>query len=150
MIGVILEAQGKRGEAARWYETTLAAVPDAPIAANNLAMIYADAGENLDRALQLATTAKQALPDNAEVDDTLGWVYYRKNLPALAVAPFEESLNKRPDTPEVLYHLGLTQARLGQTARARVLLERALTLNPTLASRDIGRETIASLARKGQ
>jgi tetratricopeptide (TPR) repeat protein len=147
MLGVILEAQDKREEAARSYETTLGAVPSAPIAANNLAMIYADAGRQLDQALQLATLAKQELPDNPDVDDTLGWVYYKKNLPALAIRPLEESLRKRPDSPEVLYHLGLTQAKLGQTADARASLERSLALKPQFPGSDIARDTIASIDR---
>ena len=80
MVGAILEAQGKRDEATRWYEETLAAVKDAPVAANNLAYIYAEEGTNLDMALQLATDAKQGLPDNPDVDDTLGWIYYKKDM----------------------------------------------------------------------
>lgn len=147
MVGVILEAQDKREEAARSYESTLAAVPSAPIAANNLAMIYADAGRHLDRALQLAITAKQELPDNPDVDDTLGWVYYKRNLPALAIGPFEDSLRKRPDTPEVLYHLGLTQAALGQTANAQASLQRALALKAQFPGSDLARDTIASMNR---
>jgi tetratricopeptide (TPR) repeat protein len=147
MVGVILEAQGKRQEAKQWYESTLAGVSDAPVVANNLAMIYADEGTNLDMALQLATTAKQGLPDNADVDDTLGWVYYKKDLPALAIGPFEDSLRRRPDTPEVLYHLGLAHAKLGNTDKARDAMERALKLNPNFAGSDIARATLTSLKR---
>jgi tetratricopeptide (TPR) repeat protein len=147
MVGVILEAQGRRDEARRWYEETVAAVPDAPVAANNLAMMYADDDVNLDMALQLATTAKQRLPDNPDVDDTLGWVYYKKNLPALAIPPFEESLRKRPDTPEVLYHLGLAYAKVGDHAKARESLERALKLKPDFAGSDIARQTLTSIDR---
>src|SRR5262249_9771126 len=69
LVGVILEAQGKREEAKRWYEATVAEVTNAPVAANNLAFIYADQGTNLDVALQLASSAKQQMPDNPQVDD---------------------------------------------------------------------------------
>lgn len=147
MVGMILELQGNRDQARRWYEETLAAVKDAPIAANNLAYIYAEQGINLDMALQLATTAKQGLPDHPDVDDTLGWIHYKKDMPNLAVRPLEESLEKRPDSPEVLYHLGMVHAKLGNEAKARASLQRALELNPNFNGSDVARQTLASFAR---
>jgi tetratricopeptide (TPR) repeat protein len=147
MVGVILEAQGKRDEAKRWYEATVAAGNNAPVVANNLAMLYAEDGTNLDMALQLATAAKQGLPDNPDIDDTLGWVYYKKNLPALAVGPFQESLKKRPDTAEVLYHLGLAYAKMGDNSKAREALEHALKLDPNFPGHNVARETLVSVNR---
>src|SRR5713226_9437041 len=102
MVGVILETQGKRDEARRRYEATVAEMSNAPVAANNLAFIYAEEGTNLDVALQLASGAKQQVPDNAEVNDTLGWVYYKKDLAPMAVRPLEESLRKMPDNADIL------------------------------------------------
>jgi tetratricopeptide (TPR) repeat protein len=147
MVGAILEAQGKREEAKRWYEETVAAVKDAPIVANNLAYIYAEEGTNLDMALQLATTAKQGLPDSPDVDDTLGWIYYKKDMASLAIRPLEESLKRRPDAPEVLYHLGLAYAKTGDEAKAREALERALKLNPQFPGNDVARQTLSTFSR---
>jgi tetratricopeptide (TPR) repeat protein len=147
MVGVILETQGKREDARRWYEATLAKVDNAPVVANNLAMIYADGGTNIDAALELARTAKRGLPNIPEVDDTLGWVYYQNNLPSLALGPLRDSLNERPDQPEVLYHLGLTYAKLGDKASARQNLQRALDLNPSFAGNDRARRMLASIVR---
>jgi tetratricopeptide (TPR) repeat protein len=147
MVGVILEAQGKRDEARRWYEETMAAVREAPVAANNLAYIYAEENINLDMALQLATAAKQGLPENPDVDDTLGWIYYKKDMASLAIRSFEDSLKRRPDTPEVLYHLGLAYAKAGDEAKAREALERALKLNPQFPGSDIARQTLSSVSR---
>jgi tetratricopeptide (TPR) repeat protein len=147
MVGAILEAQGKQDEARRWYEETMAAVKDAPIAANNLAYIYAQRGENLDMALQLASTAKQGLPESADVDDTLGWIYYKRDMPNMAIRPLEDSLKRRPDYPETLYHLGLAYAKLGDQARAREALERALKLDPKFPGSDVARQTLAEVSR---
>jgi Flp pilus assembly protein TadD len=141
MVGVILETQGKREEARRWYETTVATIDNVPVVANNLAMIYADAETNLDMALEFAQRAKRGLPNSPEVDDTLGWVYYKKNLPSLAIGPLRESLNKRPDQPEVLYHFGLAYAKLGDKAKAKQTLQRALDLNPRFAGSESARQT---------
>jgi tetratricopeptide (TPR) repeat protein len=147
MVGMILETEGKREDAKRWYEATLAKIDNAPVVANNLAMIYADGGTNLDMALELARTAKRGLPNIPEVDDTLGWVYYQKNLPSLAIGPLRDSLAKRPDQSEVLYHIGLTYAKLGDKAKARQNLQRALDLNPRFAGNDNARHTLASIVR---
>lgn len=145
MVGIILEAEGKRDEAKRWYEATVAEISNAPVAANNLAFIYAEEGTNLDVALQLASNAKQQLPDSAEVDDTLGWVYYKKDLPTMALPPLEEAFKRKPDNADIVYHLGLTYAKLGDKARAQELLERALKLNPSLPGAHSARQALATL-----
>ena len=145
MVGMLLDQQGQREEAKKVYAAAVTGSANAPIAANNLAFIYAEQGINLDEALQLATAAKQRLPNDANVDDTIGWIYYKKGLFDLAIKPFEESLKKRPDSPEVLFHLGLTHAQLGQKAKAREALERALRLDPKVGG-DEARRVLASLS----
>jgi predicted Zn-dependent protease len=147
IVGMILETQGKREEAKRWYEATVAEIANAPVVANNLAFIYAEQGANLDVALQLASSAKQQMPDSADVDDTLGWVYYKKDLAAMAVRPLEESLAKKPGNPEILYHLGMTYAKVGEKGKAREALARALKGNPQMAAAETARQTLASVSQ---
>ena len=147
MVGILLQAQGKRDEARRSYEATVADVPSAPVAANNLAYIYAEDGTNLDVALQLAGAAKKELPDNPEINDTLGWVYYKKGLWSLAVGPLEEGAKQRPDHPEILYHLGMTYAKLDQKAKSREALERALKLNPRLSEAAAARQALKEVSQ---
>jgi tetratricopeptide (TPR) repeat protein len=142
MVGMLLETEGKTEEAKRSYEETVKADENAAVAANNLAFIYAEQGTNLDMALQLATNAKRRLPEDPNVDDTIGWIYYKKDQPAMALAPLEASL-KRLTNPaqqaEVLYHLGLTYAKLGDKAKARNALESALKLNPQVGGAETRR-----------
>jgi tetratricopeptide (TPR) repeat protein len=145
MVGVLLEQQGKRAEATKAYEAAVQGTENAPVAANNLAYIYAEQGTNLDLALQLATSAKQRLPNDPGVDDTIGWVYYKKGLPSLAVKAFEDSVKKRPDNAETLFHLGLTYAKLGDKAKAREALERALKLDPNVGGQE-ARQVLASVS----
>ena len=87
MAATILQMQGKEAEAQKRYEAILAGSPQAAVAANNLAWSYAERGERLDRALELAQQAKARLPDVAEVNDTLGWVYYKAGLAAAGDSP---------------------------------------------------------------
>ena len=74
-------------------------------------------------------------------------MYYKKDLATMAVGPLEESLKKRPDNADILYHLGLTYAKIGDKAKAREALERALKLNPQLAAAESARQTLASVSQ---
>ena len=107
MAGLILQAQGKEDEARTRYERLVEVAPRAAVASNNLAWMYASRGENLDRALELAQKAKAELPDHPEVNDTLAYVYLKKNLPALAIPPLRLAIEKQPSNPSFHYHLGL-------------------------------------------
>jgi Flp pilus assembly protein TadD len=146
MVGIILELQNKPAEARQQYERALAIDPQAAVAANNLAWAYADGGEQLDTALQLAQTAKAQLPDRHEVDDTLGWVYYKKQLPTLAIAEFKRTVQAQPDNPVYQYHLGLAYAQNGEKYEARQSLQRALKLKSDFDGADNARKVLASVA----
>ncbi len=149
MSGMILQAQGKNALARQRFEKALAIDPRTPVAANNLAWIHADSGEDLDVALQLAQTAAAGLPDTAEVMDTLGWVYYKKQLSSSAVSTLQRTVEKDPKSPVYHYHLGLAYLQAGNAARARESLERALSLNGRFAGADEARRTLQELAGTG-
>ena len=129
MIAIIYGAQGNWNEARRHYEKVLQIDDHAVVASNNLAYIYAKEGINLDVALQLAQTAKNALPDVPEVNDTLGYVYVRKGLGSLAVPPLEAGVRKDPKNPLRLLHLGQAYALTGEKAKAKKALEAALAIS---------------------
>ena len=117
VAGVILEAQNKPQEARKHYEQALALDPDMPVAANNLAWMFAETGETLDSALQLAQAATRRLPNNAAIQDTLGWIYYKKGLAALAIPPFQKSIELDPKNPVFHFHLGLAHLKNGDSPR---------------------------------
>jgi tetratricopeptide (TPR) repeat protein len=98
------------------------------VAANNLAWIYAEQNVNLEVALQLAERAKSRLREDPQVDDTLGWVYYKKGLTELAISSFELSVRRDPKNPGYQYHLGLAYAQKGDKAKAREHLQKAAAL----------------------
>jgi len=130
IIGMILQMEGKTAEAQKQYEKVVMTIDaGAPVAANNLAWMYAEAGTNLDLAVQLAAAAKAAMPDSHEVDDTLGWVYYRKNLLELAVGPLRRAVERAPGSATYQYHLGVVLAKKGDdNAGAKEHLQKALAL----------------------
>ena len=70
--------QNRTADAQQTFERVMQLDPKAGVAANNLAWIYLENGGSLDLALHLAEVAKAAMPNAAEVNDTLGWAYYRE------------------------------------------------------------------------
>jgi tetratricopeptide (TPR) repeat protein len=60
-----------------------------------------------------ARTATRGLPGSAPIQDTLGWIYYKKGLAALAIQPFQKSVELDPNNSEYSFHLGLAQAKAG-------------------------------------
>ena len=128
VTGLMLQLQNKKAEAIQRYERALQSDPRAGMAANNLAMLYAEDGKNLDRALNLAQTAVQQLPEAAESNDTLGWILYLKDLPSSAVGPFQKSIKQDPGNPIYHYHLGLAYVKLKDRTKARASLQQALQL----------------------
>jgi Flp pilus assembly protein TadD len=145
MSGMILESQGRINEARQSYERVLELDPRAAVAANNLAWLYAETGGNLDVALQHAQTAKAVLPDQAQVNDTLGWIYYKKDLLPLAISALQRSIEIDGKNPLFLYHLGLAYAKNGYAAQAKQTFERCLALNPDFERRAEIRDRLASL-----
>ena len=139
MVAMLLDQQGKREEAKKVYEATVSGTDNAPVAANNLAFIYAEQGTNLDEALQLATSAKQRLPNDAGVDDTIGWIYYKKGLAELGRQVIRREFEKAPGQSRgaVSSRPRIRQAR--RESQARDALERALKLNPRVGGEEAQR-----------
>jgi tetratricopeptide (TPR) repeat protein len=145
MVALIYQVQQKDAEAKKTYEKILSIDSRAVLAANNLAYIHAEEGGNLETALNLAQAAKAASPEHPDVNDTLGWVYYKRNLPSLAVGPLEQSVKADPRNPTYQYHLGLVYTKLGEKGKARAALERVLTLQPNFEQANEVRKALAEL-----
>ena len=122
-------AQQMKGDSAGardGYEKLLKTNPRFAPAANNLAWMLAEEGpdKDLPRALLLAQAARDAAPQDPQIADTLGWVLYKQGAYPRAEALLREAAEKLPTNAEVLYHLGMAQAKLGQERRgARVARE---------------------------
>ncbi len=147
MLGMLSEAQKKIPEAEENYKKVLAIDPRAPVAANNLAWIYAASDRNLDEALQLAQTAHQMVPDEPHINDTLGWVYCKKNMGSMAIQHLERSIKVDPSDPAVHYHLGVAYMQAGDPAKARKSIEQALAANRDFDGIADARATLAKLGR---
>jgi tetratricopeptide (TPR) repeat protein len=125
---------GERAAARASYEKLLARSPMRPVAQNDLAYLLADDGEDLERAIELARSAQQAMPEDPSFADTLGFVYLRRGLPDAALEQFRfalESLDPAPPTRALIhYHAGLALTELGRDDEARDAFEQTIALAP--------------------
>ena len=145
LLGMIFELQKNTKEARARYQRALDFEPKAAVAANNLAWIYAETGDSLDMALQLAQSAKSGLPDNPQVNDTLGWIYYKKGMASLAVTFLEEGTRKGPPNPDTLFRLGLAYLKTGDKKNAQASFEQALKLNPQFQEAEQARQALKTI-----
>lgn len=99
------------------------------IALNNLA--YALADDNLDDALKYAQRAAELAPDAPFVQDTLGWIFYRKGLYTSAVGYLKAAIAKE-STPKRQFHLGMSYLKAGEQANGKRIVEEALLKDPNL------------------
>ncbi len=128
MLGMLFDMQSKTAEAQKQYEKTLTINPRAAVAANNLAWILVSSDGNLDLALQYAQTALQQMPDEPNVNDTIGWIYFKKGFAPQAVRYFEHGISRGGRSADAYYHLGLAYAATGEVAKAKTQLRHALEL----------------------
>lgn len=133
MLGLVLEAQGRTEHAREAYEQALKLDPEAPVAANNLAMIYLETGGDLDTALRMALRARERLPLHPAANDTVGWLYYNKRMAAEAIPYLELSVTQDGANATYHFHAGMAYWRKGETLKAQQALQKALALRADFA-----------------
>jgi tetratricopeptide (TPR) repeat protein len=148
LIGMLEDSRRNYDAAAESYRKALEVDQNSPIAANNLAWLYATRNMgNLDEAVRLAQQVVQKYPDQIGFADTLGWVYYKKNLYAAAIEQLQKVVAKDQNSATYRFHLGMAQAGNGDKAGARRTLTEALRLGEgkNFADAEEARQTLATL-----
>ena len=135
LLGMIEDGRGNAAQAEKHYRKALEITPNTPIASNNLAWLIILSQGNLDEALKLAQTAVNRSPGTAGFYDTLGWIYYKKEL----YSPAVEQLKRATilDTAEA--------NRSGQPAAAAYRLRLAMALASAGDKFSARREVVSSL-----
>ncbi len=127
--GTVFERLRHWNEARDAYERSLQFDGSNAIAKNNLASVLVDHGGDLNVALSLAQQAKEKLVDSLEVTNTLGWIYYKRELYSTALKYLEFCATKDQRNATFQYQLGMTHWKLGHSTEARRFLVKALELD---------------------
>ena len=156
-LGEILEMQGLPGESQAQYEkvisdnqlagATTEMVEAFNTASAKLAALFANQGINLDQALQLASAAKRYKPSDPFFSDTLGWIYVRKDRANNGLPHLEAAVSADPTNPVFRYHLGAAYERLGEYAKARTELTRAVQGDTKFKGADDARALLKAIGK---
>lgn len=151
MLGLagLLELEGDLEGAIDLYGRVYEARPDSVIAANNFASLVGDHRADDPASLERAFRAAKRLRASGvpQFQDTYGWLQYLRGDYGGALRSLLPAVEALPDNPWVRYHIGMTYAKLGKAAEARLHLEAALELagdGPLPKGAEI-RETLAEL-----
>jgi tetratricopeptide (TPR) repeat protein len=143
------EKQGNYAKARDIYEKLLSFAGDDLTALNNLAYIYAERLNQLDKALELARKARTLAPANPAVADTLGWILFKRDDYQQAAPLLEEAAQKINDDPEVRFHAAMVHYMMGQPDVARFDLEQALSMARDFPSKKEAERRLALLHEIG-
>lgn len=132
LLGMVEEVVGNYETAISNYRKVLESESRNLFALNNLAYRLANRpNQQFDEALKYAQEALELSPNNPAIQDTIGWVYYRKGLYKNAI-PHLTSAAAGGKVPVRMYHLTLAYLKLGDEKRARQTFDQAFRLDPTL------------------
>lgn len=145
-IGIIQETLTNYVAAREAYEKLLSVNPRFAAAQNNLAYLYCENFNELDKAVKLAEAAHQMYPGDPSAADTLGWVVYRKHDYLRALSLISQASAGAPEEAEIQYHLGMVRYELGQEAEARVALQKGVDGEKRFAGKEEARRRLAILA----
>ncbi len=131
LLGDIYTKQGNVEKAKEQYD--LVEVIEQKIGVSNdqkrLALLWADHGLKLDEALAITKRESETRKD-IFTTDALAWTLYKKGQLTDAKTAITNALNLKSNDARILYHAGMIEKDLGNTAEAKKLLEQALKLNP--------------------
>jgi predicted Zn-dependent protease len=148
-LGSVYERSGDRKSAEQAFLHILEKTPDHAPSLNYLGYMWAEGGENLDRAQDMLTRAVGQDPNNGAYVDSLGWVYFRQGKLDLAEKTLTDATQLLPRDATVHEHLADVVAKRGDAPRALQLYRAALDLDPE--SKDVAklRSKIAEIERRG-
>ena len=125
----ILETGGRTKEALNTFEGALKSRPADPQLANALGFTLADHKMKLSRAETLVREALKVSPDNPAIQDSLGWVLYRRGKSTEALPVLERAWRNSHDS-EIAAHYGEVLWKTGDEGQARYIWQQALNRSP--------------------
>ncbi len=137
-LGDVFQVSGRPVEAERQYALVraMARLYRANGVDTDLEMALFDADHGRDLSDAVARARREAQRrSSVQAWDALAWVLYRAGDYREARSSVQQALRLGTQDALMLFHAGMISQRLGERARARAYLERALSLNPRFSVR---------------
>lgn len=142
LAGTFLAA--KQNEAAiEQYRIILRLNPNYVPALNNLAWLLHQ--QNDARALGYAEQAYKLKPDNAAIQDTLGWILVEQGNVARGLPLLQKAASQAPGAAVIRYHLAVGLMKSGDKANARKELEQLLASGKSFSQIEEARALLKKL-----
>ena len=126
-MALVCEKLKRFDEMESWLRLLMKQKPEDPHAFNALGYSLADRKLRLDEARELITQALKLAPDDAYIQDSLGWVAFRQGQHDEALNILQAAYKARPDA-EIAAHLGEVLWVMNQRDRAAAIWREALLL----------------------
>jgi Flp pilus assembly protein TadD len=134
---------GNLGKSIVAYERVVSDDPTNAIALNNLAWNYHLVDD--PRSIETAWKARNAMPDNGAIVDTLGWIMVQNGSLEDGERLLREAVELEKGRPEIRYHHAVALAQLGQVDEARRILTDILASDVEFSSRSEAESLLAEL-----
>ncbi len=144
-IGMLDQWFGKRQAAEQAYLAAIRLDPKAAVAYNNLAWMAVEKNTDLAQARKWAQAAVDLNPSAAAFQVTLAWTYRAAKDLGRAASILEKSAAANPQSPDILYRLGIVYSEVGKTREAAASLEKALPREKDTREADDIRKRLAVL-----
>jgi Flp pilus assembly protein TadD len=145
-LGAIAEEElGRLDEARHAYESLLARYQLFAPAQKRLSILYFEHFSEEQKALELASKARETLRDDPDLAAVLGKIAFRREDYGRSVRLLQEAARGTCAGAEVLYYLGLANYRLNQSKECRQALQTALALNAKSPLAEEARQILAKL-----
>jgi putative PEP-CTERM system TPR-repeat lipoprotein len=125
-------------EARSAYEALLRTHGESADLLNNLAGVLARLGD--PQALEYAQRAHALAPQDASIQDTLGWLLVQRGQLEAGLRHLREARLRAPGNPAIRYHLAAALTQVGRTDEARAELDAALKTTVAFVDREAARK----------
>jgi len=142
--------QGQYLDAEQALVKAVESAPEDLVFHSALVRFYADHTFRVtDRGLAAARSAVELAPDDPQVRDMLGWMYFLAGDPAQARLHLESALRLDLELASAHYHLGILHDALGDEEAAQFALLRAIDLDTGGFYRSQAQKALRDMAQTG-
>lgn len=125
-LGSMHDKVGDKESTILSMKRTIEINPDHVQALNYLAYTYADLNRELDEAYGMAKKALSLKPNDVFIQDTVGWIYYKKGKYEEAMKILESAFAAKSDESVIAEHLGDTYYKLKLPQKAKNMYQKAV------------------------
>jgi len=128
-LAELYASSGEVDKAADEYRRVIAESPESAVPYNRLARLFFEKKNDMPAALKYAIKGSAVNPEDHEMKDTLGLIYFRMGQYEKALGAYSGIISEGTTNPASYYRIGLIYKKLGRGEDAAGAFEKALNIN---------------------